>query len=65
MRIAKSGRKRTKTAISNITAGNRQVLCVIVINNNTGENRECTSIRKAARFVNIHHYYVAKCIKKL
>lgn len=64
IRASKLGRKRTEIAKSKIGASSKRAQCVTIINNNTGENIEFTSIRKVAKFINIHYSYVAKCIKE-
>lgn len=63
IRATKLGRKRTDSAKLIIAESSKQAQGVIVINNNTGVSTEFTSIRKAAKFINIHYSYVAKCIK--
>jgi len=63
MRIAKLGVKRSEFAKLKIAASSTQGQSVIVTDNKTGENKEFTSVRKAAKFVGIHHSYVAKVIK--
>jgi hypothetical protein len=63
IRATKLGRKRTEAAKLKIAAGSTQAQSVIVTNNKTGENKEFTSVRKAAKFIGIQHSYVAKCMK--
>lgn len=48
IRASKLGRKRTEIAKSKIGASSKRAQCVTIINNNTGENIEFTSIRKVA-----------------
>lgn len=48
-----------------IAAGNIQSQPVLVIYNKTGESKEFTSTIKSAKFVGIHHSYLAKCQKKI
>jgi hypothetical protein len=62
MRAAKLGQSRSEAAKSTIAAGSIKAQCVLVTNNKTGENKEFTSIRKAAKFIGLHHSYIAKCI---
>lgn len=64
IRASNLERKRTEIAKSKRAASSKRAQCVTVINNSTGENIEFTSIRKAAKFINIHYSYVAKCIKE-
>lgn len=64
MRASKLGRKRTETAKLTIAASSKQAQCVTVIDNSTGKNTEFTSIRQAAKFINIHFSYIAKCLNK-
>jgi hypothetical protein len=64
MCASKLGRNRTEAVKLKIAAGSVQAQPVIVTDNKTGENREFTSVRKAAEFIGKHHSYIAKCIKK-
>lgn len=63
MRAAKLGSKHSEFAKLKIANGNAQARSVIVTHNKTGESKNFTSIRKAARFIGIHHSYVAKILK--
>jgi uncharacterized protein YbcV (DUF1398 family) len=63
IRETKLGRGRSEAAKLKIAAGNIQAQLVVVTDNKTGESKEFTSIRKAAKFIGIHHSYVAKIIK--
>jgi hypothetical protein len=63
MSAIKLGRSRSDAAKLAISKGSIQSQSVIVINNNTGEEMEYTSIRKAANFMGLHHSYIAKVIK--
>ena len=63
LRAAKLGSKYSELAKLKIKVGNAQKQCVIVTDNKTGESKEFTYIRKAAKFIGIHHSYVAKNIK--
>jgi hypothetical protein len=58
------GHKRNESVKLKIAAGNIKSQPVLVIYNKTGESKEFTSIRKSAKFVGIHHSYLAKCQKK-
>ena len=63
MREAKLGCKRSEIArLKSITA-NTQAHAVIVTNNKTGESKEFFSIRNAAKFIGIHHSYIARILK--
>jgi hypothetical protein len=64
IRASKLGRNLTEEAKLKIASGNVQAQPVIVTDNKTGENKEFTSVRKAAEFIGKHHSYIAKCIKK-
>lgn len=64
MRNAKLGKKRSESAISQIEKGNIQSQGILVIDNSTGETKEFSSIRKGAKYVNLHHSYIKKCIRK-
>lgn len=65
IRNAKLGKKRSHTTKLQIEKGNTQSQSVFVINNITGEEREFTSIRKAAIYVNKHPSYISKCIRNV
>lgn len=64
MRNAKLRKKRYESAISQIEKGNIQSQGVLVIDNSTGETKEVSSRRKGAKYVNLHHSYIKKCIRK-
>jgi hypothetical protein len=64
MRTAKLGNKRSELAKLKIGLGSTQAQSVIITDNKTGVNKEFTSIRSAAKFIGIHHSYIAKIIKK-
>jgi predicted TIM-barrel enzyme len=64
MRTNNLGRKHTEAAKLKIAVNNTQAQSVILTDNKTGENKEFTSVRKAAKFIGKHHSYVAKCIQK-
>jgi len=63
MHIVKLGSKHSESAKLKIANNNAQAQSVIVTDNKTGESKKFTSIRKAARFMGIHHSYVAKFLK--
>lgn len=63
MRVAKLGSKHNEFAKFKIATNNAKAQSVIVTDNKTGENKEFTFVRKAAKFIGIHHSYVAKIIK--
>lgn len=63
MRIAKLGSKHSEYTKFKITANNVQAQSILVTDNRTNISKEFTSIRKAAKFVGIHHSYLAKVIK--
>jgi hypothetical protein len=62
MRLAKLGRKRDEVTKLKLSA-NSQAYPIRAINNNTGETKLFTSVRKTANFIGIHHSYLAKCLK--
>lgn len=64
IRASKLGRNRTEEAKLKIAAGSVQAHSVIVIDNKIGEAKEFISVRKAAKYVRLHHSYLAKCIQK-
>jgi hypothetical protein len=63
MRIAKLGSKHSESVKFKIATNNAQAQSVLVTDNSTNKSKKFTSIRKAAKFVGIHHSYVAKIIK--
>lgn len=63
MRLAKLGSKHSEFTKFKIAANNAKAKPVIVTNNKTGEVKSFISIRKAAKFINIHYSYVAKILK--
>jgi NUMOD1 domain len=63
LRNSKLGFKRSETAKLAIAAGNNKSQSVFVVNNNTGEKKEFSSIRKAAKFIGLHQSYIAKSIR--
>jgi len=63
MRIAKLGSKHSEDTKFKIAANNAQAQSILVTDNRTNISKEFTSIRKAAKFVAIHHSYLAKVIK--
>jgi hypothetical protein len=63
MRESKLGRSRTEEEKLNIAKASIQAYPVIVLNNTTGEMMEFTSIRRASKFMQIHHSYIAKILK--
>jgi hypothetical protein len=62
MRMVKLGRKRDEVTKLKLSA-NSQAYPITVKNNKTGEIKLFTSIRKTAKFIGIHHSYIAKCLK--
>lgn len=63
MSAIKLGRSRSEAAKLAIAKSSEKSQSVIVTNNNTGDEIECTSIRKAAKYTGLHHSYLAKVIK--
>jgi len=63
MRIAHLGRRCDKATKLKLSS-NWQAHPLKVINNKTGEIKLFTSIRQTAKFVNIHHSNIAKCLRK-
>lgn len=63
MRATKLGRKRSESTKLKIAAGNSKAQSVVVTDNKTGESKEFTSVRNAAKFVGMHHSYIAKILK--
>ena len=64
MRLNNTGRshsEETKAKLANIIVTSQSV---IVTNNKTGETKQVVSIRRAAKYLGLHHSYVAKCLKK-
>lgn len=51
-----------KVAISKIFAS-LQAYLIIIINNKTGEIKLFISIRRTAKFINIHHSYLSEYLK--
>jgi hypothetical protein len=64
IRLSKLGRKRTEEEKLKIANGSVQSRPVIITNNINGKIIEVTSIRKASKFIDIHHSYIAKCLSK-
>jgi len=66
MRIARLGKSLSESTKLKLSA-NSQAFALTVKNNKTGEVILFTSIRKTAKFIGIHHSYLAKClnIKKI
>ena len=62
MRMAKLGYGRDEATKLKIAA-NSHSYPVIIRNNITGEIKLFISIRRAAKFIGIHHSYLAKCLK--
>ena len=63
MRVAKLGSKHSEFAKLKIASNNAKAQLVVVTDNKTGESKEFTSVRKAAKFIGKHHSYIAKIIK--
>ena len=61
IRLAKLGRKRDETTKLKISASS-QAYPVTVINNETGEIKLFTSVRKAANFIGMNRSYLTKCL---
>lgn len=64
IRTSKWGRNRTEESKLNIAAGSAQAQSVVITENNTGKAKQFTSIRKAAKYLGLHHSYIAKCLQK-
>jgi hypothetical protein len=62
MRLAKLGRKRDEATKLKLSA-NTQAYSITVSDNKTGETKLFTSVRQTAKFIGIHHSYLAKCLK--
>jgi NUMOD1 domain len=63
MRIARLGKPLSEATKLKLSA-NYQAFSLTVKNCKTGEVILFTSIRKAAKFIGIHHSYIAKCLNK-
>jgi hypothetical protein len=62
-RIVNIGRKHDEATKLKLSA-NSQTHPITAINNKTGEVKLFTSIRQTAKFIGIHHSYLAKCLAK-
>lgn len=60
---AKLGRNLSEKVKLAITKGNIQAQSVLVTDNKIGETIEFTFIRKTAEYIDLHHSYIAKCLK--
>lgn len=59
----KLGRPRTDVARLSIALGSAQASAVFVIDNESGQVKHFSSIRKSADFFGINHTYIAKGLK--
>lgn len=63
MRIARLGKSVSETTKLKLSS-NKQALSVKITNINTGNTKVFPSIRSSAKFFEIQHSYIAKCLKK-
>jgi hypothetical protein len=63
MRLSRLGKSVTEVTKLKLSA-NKQAYSIKVININTGDIKIFTSIRSTAKFMDMHHSYLAKCLKK-
>ena len=63
MRKGRLDRKHTEAAKLNLSTASATAMSVLVVNDKTSETKGYTSVRKAAKFMGMHHSYIAKCLK--
>jgi hypothetical protein len=63
MRTIKLGKPLSESTKLKIAIGSVKAHSLKVTNINTGDTRVFTSTRSTAKFIGMHHFYLAKCLK--
>lgn len=64
LRIARSSLRHKHSSLTKLKlTKNKQAFLLIVKNIKTGKIYSFSSIRRTGNFINIHHSYIAKCIR--